>query len=116
MKSLSYRGTYFGRVGHDRRPTPPTPPDFEPRKAFALMSPPVNDRPPTRPRPLVGRPAILGRHLWPKGETGLRGRVVVALALLVLAKLTNVYVPILYKHAVDALGEQRPRPWRCRSR
>ena len=47
---------------------------------------------------------ILGRHLWPKGETGLRCRVVVALVLLVLAKLVSVYVPILYKHAVDGLG------------
>ena len=27
------------------------------------------------------------------------------MVLLVLAKVTNVYVPILYKHAVDALGE-----------
>ena len=48
--------------------------------------------------------AILGRHLWPKGETGLRVRVIVALALLVAAKVTNVYVPILYKNAVDMLG------------
>ncbi|WP_289296096.1 ABC transporter ATP-binding protein/permease [uncultured Reyranella sp.] len=48
--------------------------------------------------------AILGRHLWPKSETGLRVRVIVALALLVAAKVTNVYVPILYKNAVDMLG------------
>ncbi|HEU5095604.1 MAG TPA: ABC transporter ATP-binding protein/permease [Reyranella sp.] len=34
----------------------------------------------------------------------MRTRVLVALALLVLAKVANVYVPILYKHAVDALG------------
>ena len=47
---------------------------------------------------------ILARHLWPKGEKTLRIRVVVALVLLVLAKLVNVYVPILYKNAVDALG------------
>ena len=47
---------------------------------------------------------ILARHLWPKGETTLRMRVVVALVLLVAAKLVNVYVPILYKQAVDALG------------
>ena len=50
---------------------------------------------------------ILGRHLWPKGEWGLRGRVVAALLLLVLAKITNVYVPILYKHAVDAFGDPK---------
>jgi ABC-type transport system involved in Fe-S cluster assembly fused permease/ATPase subunit len=48
---------------------------------------------------------VVGRHLWPKGETGLRCRVVVAMALLVVAKVTNVYVPVLYKYAVDALGE-----------
>jgi ATP-binding cassette subfamily B protein len=48
--------------------------------------------------------AILGRHLWPNGEPGLRARVIVALVLLVVAKVTNVYVPLLYKDAVDALG------------
>jgi len=47
---------------------------------------------------------ILGRHLWPKNEMALRVRVVIAMVLLVVAKLTNVYVPILYKDAVDALG------------
>jgi ATP-binding cassette, subfamily B, heavy metal transporter len=70
------------------------------------MSPPDNDRIPkigaTRSWAVVG---ILGRHLWPKGEVGLRSRVVVAMVLLVLAKVVNVYVPILYKYAVDALGE-----------
>ena len=70
------------------------------------MSPPGNDRIPklgaSRSWAVVG---ILARHLWPKGEIGLRSRVVVALVLLVLAKVTNVYVPLLYKHAVDALGE-----------
>jgi ATP-binding cassette subfamily B protein len=44
--------------------------------------------------------------LWPKGEWTLRGRVIVAGVLLVLAKITNVYVPILYKHAVDMLGDK----------
>ncbi len=47
---------------------------------------------------------VVGRHLWPD-DAGLRSRVVVALVLLVAAKVTNVYVPVLYKHAVDALGE-----------
>ena len=70
------------------------------------MSPPDTDRVPkigaSRSWAVVG---IMARHLWPKGEIGLRSRVVVAMVLLVLAKVTNVYVPILYKHAVDALGE-----------
>jgi len=43
-------------------------------------------------------------YLWPEGETELRFRVVLALALLALAKITNVTVPIFYKHAVDALS------------
>ncbi len=42
-------------------------------------------------------------YLWPAGETALRARVVIALVLLVLAKLTNVSVPLFYKAAVDAL-------------
>ncbi|MCK5778032.1 MAG: ABC transporter ATP-binding protein/permease, partial [Rhodospirillales bacterium] len=42
-------------------------------------------------------------YLWPAGETGLRIRVVVAMALLVAAKATNVSVPIFYKQAVDIL-------------
>jgi ATP-binding cassette subfamily B protein len=69
------------------------------------MSPPANDRVPklglARTWAALG---VLARHLWPKGETGLRTRVVIALALLVLAKLVNVYVPILYKQTIDALG------------
>ncbi|MDI1286490.1 MAG: ABC transporter ATP-binding protein/permease [Reyranella sp.] len=70
------------------------------------MSPPGNDRVPklsaSRTWAVVG---IMARHLWPIGEAGLRSRVVVAMVLLVLAKVINVYVPILYKQAVDALGE-----------
>jgi ATP-binding cassette subfamily B protein len=42
-------------------------------------------------------------YLWPKGEPGLRMRVVLSLACLLVAKLGTVYVPILYKRAVDAL-------------
>src|SRR5882672_763009 len=69
------------------------------------MSPPANDRVPkigfARTWAVLG---VLARHLWPKGETALRTRVVIALVLLVLAKLVNVYVPILYKQTIDALG------------
>jgi ABC-type transport system involved in Fe-S cluster assembly fused permease/ATPase subunit len=42
-------------------------------------------------------------YLWPKGEPGLRTRVVLSLLCLLIAKLATVYVPILYKRAVDAL-------------
>jgi ATP-binding cassette subfamily B protein len=42
--------------------------------------------------------------LWPKGYSGLRLRVAIALVLLAAAKVTVVYVPFLYKGAVDALN------------
>ena len=44
----------------------------------------------------------LGPHLWPR-RPELRLRVLAALACLVVAKVANVFVPLLYKHAVDAL-------------
>src|SRR5262245_43414697 len=69
------------------------------------MSPPVDDRVPKLGLRRSGAVlAVLGRHLWPQGEWGLRWRVLIAVVLLVLAKVTAVYVPILYKHAVDALS------------
>ena len=47
-------------------------------------------------------------YLWPKGALELRTRVVIALLFLVGAQLCNVYVPILYKRAVDPLSAPRP--------
>src|SRR5688572_22153179 len=43
-------------------------------------------------------------HLWSRIGWDLRTRVGAALACLVVAKLANVYVPILFKHMVDALS------------
>jgi ATP-binding cassette subfamily B protein len=43
-------------------------------------------------------------YLWPKGELGLRVRVVLAAAALILAKVATVIVPIIYSHAVNALS------------
>ena len=44
-------------------------------------------------------------YLWPRGSLEMRGRVVLAMLLLVGAKMANVYVPILYKEAVDILSD-----------
>ncbi len=49
-------------------------------------------------------------YLWPRRGAldiwlEMRVRVVAALVLLVGAKLANVYIPILYKYAIDALTE-----------
>jgi ATP-binding cassette subfamily B protein len=43
-------------------------------------------------------------YLWPKHETGLRVRLVLASLCMVLAKVATVYVPLLYSHAVDRLA------------
>lgn len=46
----------------------------------------------------------LAPYLWPPGRLDLKSRVVFALVLLLAAKIINVYVPFLYKNAVDALA------------
>ena len=43
-------------------------------------------------------------YLWPSGDLGARVRVMAAMALLVLAKLATVYVPVVYGRLVDALA------------
>ncbi|EHM03552.1 putative ABC transporter protein, partial [Acetobacteraceae bacterium AT-5844] len=45
----------------------------------------------------------LAPYLWPKNQTELRVRVVIALVLMLVAKGANVLVPIVYARAVDAL-------------
>jgi ATP-binding cassette subfamily B protein len=42
-------------------------------------------------------------YLWPNGQLEMRVRVVLALTMLAAAKISLVYVPILYGAAVDAL-------------
>jgi ATP-binding cassette subfamily B protein len=42
--------------------------------------------------------------LWPRGETAMRVRVVMALSCLLIAKLANILVPFLFKRLVDALS------------
>jgi ATP-binding cassette, subfamily B, heavy metal transporter len=46
----------------------------------------------------------LAPYLWPRDSFELRVRVVLAVACLLAGKLLTIYVPILYKHAVDALS------------
>ncbi len=48
----------------------------------------------------------LAPYLWPADAPGLRARVVASFALLVVAKLTNVLVPVAFGRAVDALAPQ----------
>ncbi|MBV8888755.1 MAG: ABC transporter ATP-binding protein/permease [Alphaproteobacteria bacterium] len=43
-------------------------------------------------------------YLWPRGSLELRTRVVLAVLLLLAGKGINIFVPLLYKHAIDALS------------
>jgi len=43
-------------------------------------------------------------YLWPEGQTWVKRRVVIALAVLLLSKVIAVGTPIFYKQAVDALA------------
>ena len=69
------------------------------------------------PLPTLGPPRQKGRlqdelralkslapYLWPRDSFGLRVRVVLALVFLLVGKLVNICVPLLYKQAVDALS------------
>ena len=46
----------------------------------------------------------LWRYLWPEGRTDLKIRVVFAMLFLVMAKVIGVYVPYLFKLAIDVLN------------
>jgi ATP-binding cassette subfamily B protein len=51
-------------------------------------------------------------YLWPAGQPWVKRRVVIALLLLVAAKLVSVGTPFFYKAAVDALaGEGQTAAW-----
>ncbi|CAB5516833.1 ATM1-type heavy metal exporter [Achromobacter anxifer] len=66
--------------------------------------------PETRSKPRGGFSTLrtLFPYLWPPGETGLKVRVVAALLCLFAAKGATVYVPLLYKQAIDELGQGSP--------
>jgi len=68
--------------------------------------PSPTDAAPSRPEPRGDLSTLktLAPYLWPKGETEMRVRVVVALVFLALAKVATVYVPVLYKQAVDLVS------------
>ena len=71
---------------------------------------PIMNSPETRPAKGGGFATLrtLFPYLWPPGKTGLKLRVVAALLCLFAAKAATVYVPLLYKQAVDELGKGAP--------
>ena len=81
--------------------------------ALAPHAPAATDAPAVTDAP--GAPGRIGRtpdvttlvrvlpDLWPADQRGLRLRVVVSLALLVLAKAATLAIPFVYREAVDSL-------------
>jgi ATP-binding cassette, subfamily B, heavy metal transporter len=61
-------------------------------------------RPPHRFKDELRALKWLTPYLWPRDSFELRVRVVLAVTFLLAAKLLTIYLPILYKHAVDALS------------
>ena len=48
---------------------------------------------------------VMISYIWPKGNSAIKARVVLALMLLVGAKLANIAVPFLFKEIVDKLNK-----------
>jgi ABC-type transport system involved in Fe-S cluster assembly fused permease/ATPase subunit len=67
----------------------------------------MGPRPPPLPGPRRSALQTIGSllpYLWPKGDMGAHVRLIAACAFLVAAKIANVYVPLVYSRAVDALA------------
>ncbi|XP_063983405.1 iron-sulfur clusters transporter ABCB7, mitochondrial-like [Diachasmimorpha longicaudata] len=62
----------------------------------------LKDNPPVTSADMI---KAMGSYIWPKEDPDVRNRVKVAVGLLVGAKLLNVAVPFLLKHAIDKLND-----------
>lgn len=49
---------------------------------------------------------LLAPYLWPKERPSFKLRIILAAILLVLAKVSNVFAPLFFKDAIDALESQ----------
>lgn len=47
-------------------------------------------------------------YFWPRDNNTLKLRVLLCVSLIIVARIINVYVPMLYKNAVDDLPERYP--------
>lgn len=58
-----------------------------------------------KPKANFGVLKMLWPYLWPKDRPSFKVRIALAAICLVLAKVSNVWAPLFYKDAVDALGD-----------
>jgi len=68
----------------------------------------MNNTPTSLPRGPLATLRTLLPYLWPAGRGDLRWRIVAAVLCLLAGQLAQVYVPLLYKRAVDHLGGGAP--------
>lgn len=47
----------------------------------------------------------LMQYIWPKGQSGVKARVVISLGLLITGKIISVQAPILFKNVLDFLND-----------
>lgn len=45
------------------------------------------------------------KYIWPKGQNGIKTRVVISLGLLIAGKIVSVQAPILFKNVLDFLND-----------
>jgi hypothetical protein len=50
----------------------------------------------------IQRLRLLLPYIWPTQSLSLQARVVICLLILVVGRVVNIYVPLVYKHIVDA--------------
>uniref|UniRef100_A0A0N5A5E6 Iron-sulfur clusters transporter ABCB7, mitochondrial n=1 Tax=Parastrongyloides trichosuri TaxID=131310 RepID=A0A0N5A5E6_PARTI len=49
------------------------------------------------------------RYVWPKGNWGVKQKVIIAMCLLVGAKVLNIYVPFLMKDIINYYNDKAPK-------
>ena len=50
------------------------------------------------------------KYIWPKGRYDIKFRIVLALSVLILAKIITVLVPYFYKWATDSITGNNSMP------
>jgi len=67
----------------------------------------AGDEAETKDKPRLSVVRLLMPYLWPKDRPSFKLRIILATICLVLAKVSNVYAPLFFKDAIDAL-ENKP--------
>lgn len=106
-KTLPYKsleiGSYSSRIWKRAIGDVPKKPVSQPKiEAPKTDGNAKNSRTPTMSELKILRNLV--HYIWPKGDTKVKVRVLVALSLLIGAKLLNVQVPFFFKETVDKMN------------